>query len=261
MKIFVFVLASILLSVPVSAVAEAAGIPMPVDRAREILIQADLARGGETGVEWTVTMLGGKDEDSLKVYRKVKVVSLAYWGLITTLYPEKAEDEQALIYKGTMWLYREGLSRPVPASSRQRTVGQLSYGDLVSTNYSEDYEIVSMEETEADGEALWVFDLKAAKKVVPYQKVRYWVSKDRGLGVKSEFYAVSGLLLKSARMHYETMITEDGDRRPFISEIRIRDHLIKEPNLAVLRFSEPLFREVSEDDLRIKLTPRKSTKQ
>jgi hypothetical protein len=49
------------------------------------------------------------------------------------------------------------------------------------------------------------------------------VSTDRNLGLKAEFYSVSGKLLKTAFFQYEQTVEIDGKSIPFVSEMRIVD--------------------------------------
>jgi hypothetical protein len=125
-----------------------------------------------------------------------------------------------------MWLTKPGLSKPIPISPRQRMSGQASNGDIAATNYAGDYD-AQMKETESlDGEPCYVLDLAAKHKRATYDKIRYWVSVKRGVGIKAEFYSVSGKLLKTARFAYDNTIEHDGKRIPFISKMTIRDALI-----------------------------------
>jgi len=77
-----------------------------------------------------------------------------------------------------------------------------------------------------DGERCYVFDLKASHKKATYDAIKYWVSKTRLVGVKAEYYAVSGKLLKSARFEYLHQIQLHNRPHPFISKMTIVDALI-----------------------------------
>ena len=145
-----------------------------------------------------------------------------------------AETQEPVRFKGSrilqvehnMWLTRPGLSKPIPISPRQRMSGQASNGDIAATNYAGDYN-AQMNMVEAlDGEPCYVLDLSARHKRTTYDRIRYWVSVKRVVGLKAEFFSLSGKLLKSARFEYANAIEHEGKRIPFISRMVIRDALI-----------------------------------
>lgn len=125
-----------------------------------------------------------------------------------------------------MWLTRPGLSKPIPISPRQRLSGEASNGDIAATNYAGDYEAKLAGEEMVDGETCHVLELTARNKRATYDRVRYWVSAKREIGVKAEFYSLSGKLLKTARFDYGNTIEYNGKRIPFVSKMIIRDALI-----------------------------------
>jgi hypothetical protein len=71
-----------------------------------------------------------------------------------------------------------------------------------------------------------VLDLAAKHKRATYDRIRYWVSVKRVVGLKAEFYSVSGKLLKTARFEYDNTIEHDGKHIPFVSKMVIRDAMI-----------------------------------
>ena len=55
----------------------------------------------------------------------------------------------------------------------------------------------------------------AVDKKATYDRIKYWISKERLAGVKAEFYTVSGKLFKTADLRIRaTPSTIDGSRRP-----------------------------------------------
>jgi hypothetical protein len=53
----------------------------------------------------------------------------------------------------------------------------------------------------------------------------YWVSKDHLVGIKADFYTLSGKHLKSATFEYNNRIAYQGHDWPFISRMTITDPL------------------------------------
>ena len=146
--------------------------------------------------------------------------------LAITKKPAKNRGHKLLMSNGTMWFHRPGLSKPVPISRRQRLQGQASYGDIASTNYASDYDAVLLGEELLGDEPCYVFDLTSSNSNNTYDKIKYWVSKERKVGLKAEYYTISGKLFKFAEMQYDNEITVEGSPKPFISAILITDALI-----------------------------------
>ena len=106
-------------------------------------------------------------------------------------------------------------------------MGGAANGDIASTNYAGDYDVEKMSQEVVDGENCYCLDLKAADNKATYDRIRYWVSTDRLVGVKADFFTVSGKLFKSARFEYNNRTTIDGKSREFISRMVITSALIK----------------------------------
>ena len=79
------------------------------------------------------------------------------------------------------------------------------------------------------GRACSVLDLKAVNKNVTYDRIKYWVSQSRQVGVKAEFYTLSGKLFKTAEFKYDNRVKMNGQAdAPFVSELVIRDAIQKD---------------------------------
>ena len=63
-------------------------------------------------------------------------------------------------------------------------------------------------------------------EAINLDRIRYWVSVAREVGVKAEFYSLSGKLLKTAIFKYDNTIQYAGNNIPFVSSMVIRDALI-----------------------------------
>jgi hypothetical protein len=163
--------------------------------------------------------------------------------LAENLAPPKYKGNKLLMLTGNMWFHRPGLSKPVPVSRRHKLLGLAVYGDIASTNYAEDYEVMSVGEETVKKEACYLFNLKSKTKQSTYDRIKYWISKDRLVGVKAEYFTVSGKIFKSAVMEYDNRVTIDGEPRPFISTITIRDELLTD-NTTSLDFTRPDFQKL-----------------
>ena len=194
--------------------------------AQSILEQSDRARGGGLpGIEWEIK-LASRDGSKVGEPQRLRVKAVNKASVAETLEPVRFKGSKLLQVGRNMWLTRPGLSKPIPISARQRMSGQASNGDIAATNYAKDYEAELLREEAVKGEACYVLDLKAKHRRTTYDKIRYWISKKRGVGIKAEFLSLSGKLLKTAHFDYDNSIQYKGKRVAFISRMMIRDALI-----------------------------------
>jgi hypothetical protein len=202
---------------------------------REILEHADRARGNVAGIIWDIkitTVEGGSKESRALTVKVKKNNTLARY-----VSPPNMNDRMVLMLDRNMWFIRSGLSKPVSISPRQKLLGDAANGDIASTNYAEDYKAKLLGEESVQNEICYVLDLKAANKNVTYDRIKYWVSKERLLGVKAEFYTISGKLFKSAEFKYGNRVRVDEKTEiPFISELLIRD-AIQDDKVTTLTYS------------------------
>ncbi len=204
---------------------------------KEMLEKADEARGSYEGVEVTVTM--ESNELGRKQYRVMKVSEKGYNCFLDTLAPSNVKGQRILMRDRNLWYANPGLSKPVPVSPRQKLIGVAVNGDIVSTNYTRDYKIVSTQDSILKGEDCTLMNLEAVDKRTTYDRIKYWISKDRLVGVKGEFYTVSGKMFKSATFEYNNKITVNGKPRDFISKAIITSAIIKD-DFTIIDYSKPV---------------------
>ena len=194
--------------------------------AQTLLKHADRARGGGLpGIVWDI-QLSSREGAKVAEELLLQVRANDSASVAEVLEPARSRGTKLLQVEHNMWLTRIGLSKPIPVSPRQRMSGQASNGDLAATNYSGDYEATLSAFDAVENEDCYVFELGAKHKRTTYDRIRYWVSVKREVGVKAEFYALSGKLLKTAYFDYGNFIEYQGQRIPFISKMMIRDALV-----------------------------------
>jgi outer membrane lipoprotein-sorting protein len=204
--------------------------------AKEILRQADQARGNLEGVSWEVILESIEDIRTETMTFDIKAREFDILG--ENLAPPKSKGNKILMLNGNMWFYKPGTSKPVPISLRQRLLGNAVYGDIAATNYANDYEARSLADEEVNGEVCYVFDLKSTEKKATYDRIKYWISRNRLVGVKAEYFTLSGKQFKSATMEYANSVAMNGQTRPFISRIVIYDELMSK-DVTTLLFHRP----------------------
>jgi hypothetical protein len=192
-------------------------------------------------MEWEVTVSSvEKGRQNEMVYN---VKARGFDILAVSLSPPNDKGNAILMLNGSMWFHKPGLSKAVPITQRQKLLGNAAYGDIAATNYANEYKALLLgEETEGD-EVCYVYDLKAIEKKATYDGIKYWVSQQRLVGIKAEYFTVSGKPFKTATMEYENNIQTEGKARPFISKMHIRDVLLTTDH-TILTFNKANMREI-----------------
>lgn len=209
----------------------------PPPSAEALLRASDRARGGlEEGITWTVDIASTEDgETSTRTYL---VRAKGDDALAETTAPPRAKGEQMLFNDRTLWFIKPGLRKPVSVSARQKLTGQAANGDIASTNYARDYDATIAGEEEVKGEPTWRLELKARASSVTYDRIRYWVSKERQRAVKAEFLTVSGDVFKTATFEYGNVVELAGKKSDFVKTMTITDAM-GSGAVSVIRFSPP----------------------
>jgi outer membrane lipoprotein-sorting protein len=217
---------------------------------QEILTKADEARGNAEGVEWQIqieSIEAGRQQE-----RTIRVTARSFNSLAEFLAPANVKGQKLLMLDRNMWFAKPGLSKAVPISPRQKLMGGAANGDIASTNYAGDYQIVQASEDKINGEPCYLFDLKAADKKATYDRIKYWISKERLVGLKAEFYTISGKMFKTATFDYENTISIDGRPRAFISKMVITSAILKE-DITTMHYRKVLIKKVSDSVFNLNL--------
>ncbi len=217
---------------------------------KEVLTRSDRARGNLEGVAWNLTI--NSLDSNYRESRFFEIQARGYDFLAITLNPAKVKGQKLLMVNHNMWFYKPGLSKPVPLSPRQKLMGAASYGDIAATNYAEDYEASLIREEDVNDEPCYLFDLKALHKKVTYDRILYWVSKERFVGVQAEYYTVSGKLFKRAQFEYDHKLGDPQNPQPFISRMIITEIVTPDAKTHLL-FSEPQLRTIPATNFNVNL--------
>ena len=205
--------------------------------ALELLEASDRSRGGlEQGITWTVEI--ASTDDGVATTRSYLVKARGTDAIAEATAPPRAKGEQMLFNDRTLWFLKPGLRKPVSISARQKLSGEAANGDIASTNYARDYDGVVVGEEAVGGEATYRLELKAKASNVTYDRIRYWVSKERRLGLKAEFLTVSGECFKTATFAYQNSLVVGGKKMVFVSTMTITDAM-GSGAVSVIRFGDP----------------------
>lgn len=223
--------ASVLFGLACATVSAHAATPT----SKDVLDASDRARGKLPGVIWTVAMTSLEDGKETKQEMEVKAAGEN--ALATVREPLRSKGQMMLFAGRNMWFIKPGLSKPVPISPRQKMMGQAANGDIASTNYSGDYSAQFEPEEAINGEPCYVLNLTATNKNVTYDKIKYWVAKQRLVGVKADFFTVSGKKIKSALFEYKNSVSHKGEKIQFVSKMVISD-AVNADDVTTLEYSD-----------------------
>lgn len=221
---------------------------------KDILQSADRARGNFNGIAWNITIVSNEDGAVASRGMTVKVKKSNTLARFTS--PANMNDRMVLMKDRNMWFIRSGLKKPVSLSPRQKLLGDAANGDIASTNYVDDYNAVLVGEEPIRTEPCYVLELKAASKNVTYDRIKYWVSKERLLGVYAEFFTLSGKLFKTAEFKYDNRVSIDGQENiPFVSELVIRNAIEKD-RVTTMTYSGIIVEPISDSTFNLNLLVR-----
>jgi outer membrane lipoprotein-sorting protein len=219
--------------------------------AAQILKSSDVARGGGfPGIIWSVHLVA-KSTDSEQV-RELTVKAANGDSLVEFSAPAKVKGQKMLTVGRNMWFLQPGLQKPVPISPRQRLMGEASNGDIAATDYAGDYTPALIGQEAVEGENCYVLDLRANSKAATYDRIVYWVSKARLVGVKAEFYTVSGKKLKTALLEYRNEIRYQGRNIAFVSRMVILDAL-NPASVTTMNYSDVQIARIRAEEFNINL--------
>jgi Outer membrane lipoprotein-sorting protein len=209
----------------------------PTPAAEPLLLDADRARGGlKDGITWQVEISALEDEQTTLDTFLVKARDNDCLAEATA--PPRRKGELLLFNDRTLWFFKPGVRKPVSISARQKLTGDAANGDIATTRYARDYDGKVVGRESLDGAPMWKLELTARVANVTYDRIRYWISVDRHLGMKAEFLSLQGEVLKEARFVYGNKVVVDGKTYEFVSTMTITDPSIP-GNKTVLTFGPP----------------------
>ena len=108
--------------------------------------------------------------------------------------PASEKGRSTLRLGENMWLYIPNVGKPVRITSLQSVVGGIfNNSDILSLDYSSEYDVQKVDETGAE----YLLYLKAKTKTVAYDQLKMWVDKSKKLPTKIECLTEAGMLIKT----------------------------------------------------------------
>jgi outer membrane lipoprotein-sorting protein len=178
------------------------------------------------GFDSLMTMVAHRQDGTTRSYKMRALKSNEDKMRIWFLEPSSSKGQEMLRVGDNLWVYMPNLKRALRLASRDSFQGgDFNNGDILRVNYQADY---TAKLVPSEDDHLWALDLTAKSEESTYDRIKLWISKDKSLPVRAEYYATSGKLLRSAT--FEDVKSFHGVEGP--SRITMRNEL------ATKRFSE-----------------------
>lgn len=183
---------------------------------REILEKVDEIRAPAKTFAFNLKITLNKADEESEVEFAVRVKD-AKKSLIIYKSPPFYKGRVLLMVEDNMWIYIPGTRNPIRISPQQQILGRVSNADVARVVYSLDYNADTVKEDILEGMKAFKISLNAKTKGAAYKNIDLWVERDSYRPIKAEFYALSGMLLKTA--FYKGYKEIFGKERPTILEI------------------------------------------
>ncbi len=190
------------------------------ESAQDLVKRADAHRGLERSFSVQVRVIVNDGREKSEQVYKVRVKDFET-SLVEQTEPTRAQGRKLLMKGLDMWLFTPQVKKAVRISLQQRLTGDVANGDISRTNYAEDYSAKVIGQD--DALKATVLELRARDKRVTYHRIKYWIEAATKRPLKSEFYALSGKLMKMATFSDFKKI-EGLDR---MTRVTIQDAVVK----------------------------------
>ena len=166
----------------------------------KIIHLSDDARAPRDDYSLTVLV---SDSDGTEVKKSIfRVMAKGnLYCLVEQMEPVRQVGRKLLMRDQDLWLYTPNTSRPTRISFEQKLTGEVANGDLMRTNFEDDYYGKLMGTEVLDKVSSYKIHLEAKRKDVTYRSIDYWVDQKKYWPIKAIFYAASGKPMKKTTYH------------------------------------------------------------
>ena len=177
-------------------IASGYAFDMTPEQIRELIERTDKNSAPEQYESYVILMNykpgDKKTEQKAHIYRKEDKV------LVIMLSPPLEKGQAFIRNEDDMWMYLPKSKKVMRIGAKENSMGgEMSNTDIMRVDLAEDYNGIYLGEEVVEGVLCYKLELKAKDRTIAYDKVIYWISKDKELPVKREYYSLSGRLLKS----------------------------------------------------------------
>ena len=188
----------------------------------EILQRSDKVRNPDTPFATQITLIEynkAKKVDTLilNVHSKRQKKNGQYRSLVAFIKPQRDAGKKMLQNGNEIWFYDPAAKNSIRMSAQQRLMGQASNGDVMTSNFSLDYQVEllgeeAIKDTTKKSRMAYRLYMTAKTSDVTYAFVDLWVEKNSFHPVKAKFYSSSKRLMKIA--YYSNFQEQLGRVRP-----------------------------------------------
>jgi outer membrane lipoprotein-sorting protein len=164
--------------------------------------------------------------------------------IMVTLNPVSARGQVNLKNRNVLWSYFPTSDTSVKQSYQAIILGtSVSYGDILAIELSRDYDVQSTAENSslsndaAGTNMYYLLALTPKKGVDGYAKIFIWINQANFLPVRREYYALSGLLVKSCEIKsisFNDKGVLSGADELFYEPLKKKETLVTFSNIIVL---------------------------
>jgi outer membrane lipoprotein-sorting protein len=183
---------------------------------------------------------GSFTKQKAHVYRKDDKV------LIVITSPAIQKGQAIIRNEDDMWMYLPNSGKVLRIGAKEQSMGgEASNTDLLRVDLAEDYTGIHLGDETIDDIPCYKLELKAKDRTIAYDKIVYWISKEKELPVKREYYSLSGKHLKT--MYFSNLKNFHGRIRPSLMLIvnekntQYKTEIIVEDMLAVSNLGDFMF--------------------
>jgi outer membrane lipoprotein-sorting protein len=214
LRIFFFILCFTLFAIalppaPPSIKAEVNGLS--VEEARQLLVRTD-NNYEPPQYEALMLMRNHRPEQETQA-NKVRILRKDDKMLVIFLEPPSQRGQVFIRDGDDMWMYLPRSKKVMRIGAKDASMGgEASNADIMRTALAEDYDPVYLGEEVVDGVTCYKLELTAKRRTVAYDKVIYWIGKEKENPVRREYYALSGKKLRT--MYFKDLRLLGGLERP-----------------------------------------------
>ena len=180
----------------------------------------DSLRGyGEQGFSFNLTNVSYRQQKK-QTLNQLTVKVLNDQSLVEYLSPKRQMGRKILKQGSNMWMHIPGTRNILRITPAQRLIGQASNGDVTGTTFSNDYDVVAINQTELQGNKVFKLELAAKRVDSAYQQIVFYINAENDLPISSEFYSRTKRLLKRA---------EYREFKQYGEQLKIHKMLLSDP--------------------------------
>ncbi|NLY91895.1 MAG: outer membrane lipoprotein-sorting protein [Firmicutes bacterium] len=196
---------------PAPPILKAEANNLSVEEARQLLVRTD--NKYEPPQYEALMLMRNHRPDRERQENKLRLLRKNDKMLVIFLEPPSQRGQVFIRDGDDMWMYLPRSNKVMRIGAKDALMGgEASNADLMRTAMAEDYNPVYLGEEVIDGITCYKLELTAKRRTVAYDKVIYWIGKEKDNPVRRDYYALSGKKLRT--MYFSDLRLLGGFERP-----------------------------------------------